>query len=119
MKLIIAVALLYGITLADSSFIRNRAGEIVYYIGYCQNNLASVGGVITIGETDNAITLSACDQLGGQPCDRGCVIAGDRDTPDLTRSSWKTACRAAGAGDAELVRQDDVLKEAVMDLAGC
>lgn len=119
MKLFITIALLSGLTLADRSAHKQRAEDPLYYIGYCQDTLVSVGGVVDIGENQSTKTATACNQLGGESCERGCVIAGNKETPNLTRASWKEACRAAGAGDDELIRQDFVTREVVRNLAGC
>lgn len=119
MKLIVTIALLSGLTLAETTSYQKRAEDPLYYIGYCQDALVSIGGVVELEHNQDTRTASACNQLGGKSCERGCVITGDKDTPDLTRSLWEEGCRAEGARDAELVRQYDLLREAVMEIAGC
>jgi len=87
MKLLITFALLSGLSLADEYFNRNAAEGPIYYRGQCQNNIATVGSLLVATAYDEAKTESACTQLGGKICDFGCVITGDKNTPDLTHAS--------------------------------
>ena len=111
MKLIITVALLSGPVLT--------AGKLVYYKGECENSVVTVGSNSIVTENDEDKTASACNQLGGKFCDRGCVIAGDKKTPDVTETSWKAACTAAGADEADLFGRDHFTQEDIENLAGC
>jgi len=111
MKLIVNIALLFGLTLA--------AGKYLYYRGQCRIITATVGSAVTITEYDEGTTTSACNQMGGRFCDLGCVITGDSRTPDLTHSSWTEACTEAGADENDLIGQALLTKELIEELAGC
>jgi hypothetical protein len=119
MKLIITVALLSGLASASRHEVRNRAEELLYYRGQCQNTIAAVGSILVASAYDEAKTATACTQLRGNVSNFGCMIAGDKNTPDLTRASWKEACATAGADTDDLFGRDYLTEEEIEDYAGC
>jgi hypothetical protein len=119
MKRIITIALLSELAIAARYSNPKRTVEPVYYRGQCQNNIGAVGSLLVVTEVDQEKTETACNQLGGQLCDLGCVVTGDKKTPNLTHASWKEACKAAGADEDDLFGRDHLTQEDIEDFAGC
>lgn len=102
MNLIITIALLSGLALADST---------QYFSAICQAGLRGVQ------IEDWQRTTAACSNVGGKRCAYGCVVTGSIGTPDGTRALWKKACADAGAESDEIRARESV--ERAEYFAGC
>ena len=143
MNLVIPIALLSGLALADKLPAGAACGTNVdcndncmdsrwtiadqdgAYVLVCDPNLDGTlydSATCRTGAseltTDLTKTATACDKVGGRNCSIGCVVTQDARSPSVGRTAWKNACAELGT-EGYFTTSVSISKEMAESFAGC